>query len=171
MFISTYASDEPHTELFQAAETLRSKEVTFHVTGKVRTDILARLPPKPDNVVLTGFLPEPDYWNLLGSCDVVVDLTTMPDCLVCGAYEAIAAGRALVLTGNTPSRELFEDAALYTQNSASAIAASVTEALTRQGDLEAAAQRHALKMQSTWNLKARELSRLIARGFSPWVGE
>jgi glycosyltransferase involved in cell wall biosynthesis len=166
LFISTFASDEPHAELFQAAETLRSQGVTFHVTGKVRTDTLARLPPKPDNVVLTGFLSEHDYWDLLQSCDVVVDLTTMPDCLVCGAYEAIAAGRALILTDNAPSRELFEDAALYTENHASAIGARVSEALTRQAELEAAAQRHAGKMQSTWDLKAGELSGLIATGFS-----
>ena len=164
MFISTYASDEPHAELFQAAEMLRSKGVTFHVTGKVRSDTLSRLPPKPDNVVLTGFLAEHDYWRLLVSCDVVVDLTTMPDCLVCGAYEAIAAGRALVLTDNAPSRELFENAALYTENCASAIAARVTDALMRQAELEAAAQRHAVKMQSTWDLKARGLTRLIAAG-------
>jgi len=164
MFISTYASDEPHAELFAAAEALKAEGVTFHVTGKVRSDTLARLPPVPGNVVLTGFLAEHDYWNLLLSCDVVVDLTTMPDCLVCGAYEAVAAGRALVLTDNAPSRELFEDAALYTHNSAAAIAASVVEALSRQEELEAAASGHALKMQRTWNVKARELTALMASG-------
>jgi glycosyltransferase involved in cell wall biosynthesis len=165
MFISTYAADEPHREVFQAADALKARGVVVHVTGKPRAERLAELPAKPQNVRLTGFLAEQEYWTLLKSCDVVVDLTTMPDCLVCGAYEAIAAGRALVLSDNPPSRELFGAAALYTENTTMAITASIERALDEQTLLEGAAREQACAMQARWNEKALALSGLFAHRF------
>jgi hypothetical protein len=164
MFISTYASDEPHAEVFQAAEALAEEGVVIHVTGRVRAERMATLPAKPRNVQLTGFLSEQAYWELLTSCDVVLDLTTMPDCLVCGAYEAIGAKRALILSDNGPSRELFGAAAVYTQNTAPAITVSIRAALKRQRELEERAAEQASAMQSEWNAKARQLTQMIGAG-------
>ena len=47
------------------------------------------------------------------------------DCLVCGAYEALALGKPMLLSDNLASRELFGDAALYTDNTAAAIRAAL----------------------------------------------
>lgn len=160
LFISTYASDEPHAEVFAAARALGAS-VTVHVTGRIRPERLAQYPAPPENVRLTGFLSEEDYWRLLKSADVVLDLTTMADCLVCGGYEAIAAHRALVLTDNPPSRELFGPAALFTDNTASAIEKTLRDALDQQTALQEQARAHANHMQTCWNARAARLKQLL----------
>ena len=38
----------------------------------------------------------------------MLDLTLKPNCLVCGAYEALALQKPMVLTGNPATRDLFE---------------------------------------------------------------
>jgi peptidoglycan/LPS O-acetylase OafA/YrhL/glycosyltransferase involved in cell wall biosynthesis len=165
MFVSTFAPDEPHAALFEAAQTEALREsTTFHVTGKPRPERLAQLPPKPENVRFTGYLVEHDYWQLMHSCDLVVDLTTMPDCLVCGAYEAIAAGKALILSDNLPSRELFGSAALYTDNSAASLTKLLIQGFSEQVSLEKAAQTQAQTLARPWNERAKRLSQMIQSG-------
>jgi glycosyltransferase involved in cell wall biosynthesis len=56
---------------------------------------------------------------------VVIDLTAMPDCLVCGAYEALAVGRPLLLTDIPAARTLFAQAACFTNNEKLNIAAAL----------------------------------------------
>lgn len=124
--ISTYAPDEPLTEIFRAAELL-TNDAQFMITGNS-----ARMSAKlrdhvPANVLLTGFLSEEEYWNLLASADLIIDLTLMPDCLVCGSYEAVAVGTPVLLTDTEVSRELFGDAAVYTKNEGNAIAAAIMQ--------------------------------------------
>ena len=75
--------------------------------------LAARAPP---NVRFTGFLPDPDYWALLRSADAIIDLTLMEDCLVSGAYEALAVGTPMLLSNNRASVELFAGAAAFTDN-------------------------------------------------------
>jgi glycosyltransferase involved in cell wall biosynthesis len=124
--ISTYAPDEPFDVVMQAARAV-SNDVQFFVTGNPAelTDVArASVPP---NVTLTGFLSELDYWSMLASCDAVMDLTTLDACLVCGAYEAIAVGRPLVLSNNAASCDVFAGFGEFADNTPK----GVVEALTR----------------------------------------
>ena len=111
MVVSTYAPDEPIADILAVAERQQDR-FRFHVTGndrKLAPELRARLAA---NVRLTGFIPEHDYWLLMRDSHLVLDLTLMPDCLVCGAYEALAACRPMILSDNDASRELFGDVAV-----------------------------------------------------------
>ncbi len=110
--ILTYAPDEPVEDVLAAACSA-PPDVTFHLTGPSdRLDPAVRA-ASPRNVRFTGFLPEDEYWRLLCSVDAVVDLTKMPDCLVCGAYEAVAARAPSILSDSPAARRLFDGAAIF----------------------------------------------------------
>ena len=167
MFICTYAPDEPLAELFTAAASLTDLPVTFHVTGRPKPARLAELPPVPANVRLSGFLPEVDYWALLKACDLIIDLSTMPHCLVCGAYESLAASKPLLLSDEASGRALFRDGAQYTVNTAEGIAEQVRAYCRREDDgaaLRSKAQARAQWLVTDWSVRASELARRMARG-------
>lgn len=126
LYICTFSKDEPYKEMFEAAERL-SEDIVIYVTGKHHS---GQLPQQlPQNLILTGFLPEQEYINILFSVDLVVDLTIRENCLLCGAYEAIGAGKPQVLTNKRILREYFGNAAIYTDNSPEDISQKINIAL------------------------------------------
>jgi glycosyltransferase involved in cell wall biosynthesis len=125
--VCTFAADEPVLAVIEAARQ-SGNGIRYALTGDS-----TRLPPSvrenlPSNVRLAGFLPEAEYWRLLAASDIVMDLSSMEDCLVCGAYEGLAVGRPLLLSNNRASIELFHDAALFTDNSVDSLVKTVQEA-------------------------------------------
>ena len=120
-FICTWAADEPYLEVFKAAELL--PDIQFFVTGnsKGRDSSFGR--KLPSNVALTGFLPEDEYHQLLFSVGAIIDLTTRENCLVCGAYEAVAVGKPFLLSDTAALRHYFRKGGEYAFNNATAIAA------------------------------------------------
>ena len=121
-FVCTYAQDEPVQEIFKAAELL-GNQYQFKVTGRIPKDF--NHATKPANVMLTDFLSEHDYITTLANSHIIIDLTTMDNCLVCGAYEAIALERPLILSANDSSKALFGNYAVHTENSAQSIADAI----------------------------------------------
>lgn len=128
LVISSFAPDEPISEIIEAARLLESKGVTFRFTGKYEGKI-KNYPTLPSNVILLGYVPEGDFIINIFRASVVVDLTNNEDCLVCGAYEAIAAGRPLVLSYTEALKEYFGIAAVYCDNIPNEIASAVWSAL------------------------------------------
>lgn len=105
--IATFAEDEPIEEIFEAFKQF-SHGAVLDVTGnynKLDPNIRNSL---PSNIVLRGFLSEEDYILLLQSSDVIIDLSKMPHCLVCGAYEALSLEVPMILTDDPAGRNLFE---------------------------------------------------------------
>ncbi len=134
-FICTFQKDEPFEEVIRAASLL-GPEICIYVTGKYRKahqNIVARA---PSNLVFTGFLDENRYVGLLGSCDVIIDLTRMQDCLVCGAYEALALEKPLILSNTRALRKYFSKGAVYTENRAEDIAQAIHLAVAQKDKLE-----------------------------------
>lgn len=122
--ISTYALDEPYQEVFMAIRSLGSEYQLF-VTGKVPHNLEQdRL---PENIKLLGYLSHDDYWDQLYKSHIIIDLSTMDNCLVCGAYEAMAIEKPLILSLNPASIELFGDFAIHTTNDAKSIACAITK--------------------------------------------
>jgi len=153
VIISTFASDEPLSQVFDGA-TRVGESYQFYVTGnprKLDPELGARRPP---NVTLTGFLEEAAYWQLLKSADIVMDLTLMPDCLVCGAYEAIAVGTPLVLSEGEAARELFAGAAVFVRNDPVAIADGLLAARSDIGKLRQGAEETKPRLDRLWQLRA-----------------
>lgn len=125
-FICSFDIDEPFREVFRAAEILIPEGLRFFVSGNYRKAGIA-LGDFP-HVELLGFVPESDFYRHLFSSQVVVDLTDHDNCLVCGAYEALEAGKPLVLSSKKALRAFFTGGTVFTENRAEEIAAAVRRA-------------------------------------------
>jgi glycosyltransferase involved in cell wall biosynthesis len=155
VLIATFAKDEPLAAIFEA---VRGAKLELFVTGnprKLHAQVAARAPP---NVRFTGFLAEDDYWGLLRAADAVVDLTLKPDCLVCGAYEALAVGTPMLLSNNRASVELFGDSALFTDNTAQDIRRSFERLKSDRARLQAAVALKRNELAAAWTLRAHGLA-------------
>ena len=134
VFICTFAKDEPFFEVIKAAQ-LVDPSICVYITGryqKASEDIIRKAPP---NIIFTGFMSDQIYINLLNSCDVVIDLTLMQDCLVCGAYEAVALGKPIILSDTQALRDYFYCGAIYTKNYPENIASAIKIAIENNDKL------------------------------------
>ena len=159
--ISTFAQDEPFEAVLDAAKSLPG-QAHFYVTGdpdKLRPSVRYKIPA---NVTLTGYLEEHLYWELLVSCDAIVDLTTMPDCLVCGAYEAVAVGKPLILSRNAASLEVFGGRAELVDNTPESIAGAVLrlQSIRVQGAVDLAQVRQ--DFDRIWAQQAEALRQVVS---------
>jgi glycosyltransferase involved in cell wall biosynthesis len=160
LFVCTYASDEPYLAVLEAARSLEP-DIVVYFTGNPRrqADRLRRL--APPNVTFTGYLPDEDYLELLGSVDVVVDLTTRQDCLVCGAYEGVASEKPLILSDTAAIREYFSRGVRYTDNSPEDIANAIREALNSAETMRAALKELKPSLVADWNRRRQALIALL----------
>jgi glycosyltransferase involved in cell wall biosynthesis len=133
LLVCSFDVDEPYEAVFAAFARLRDKGYQLFVTGnykRVRVD-----PARFPWVHFLGYVPEAEYYSYLRSCSVVLDLTTLEDCLVCGAYEAMAAGKPLVLSRTRALADYFGAAAVLTDNTPDAIVANIEQAHAQRLDL------------------------------------
>lgn len=133
LFICTFAEDEPYLEVFKAAEILEDN-VFIYVTGNFAKTNLNES-GLPNNVVLTGFLPENDYVQMLFAVDAIIDLTTRENCLVCGAYESIAAEKPMILSNTTALRNYFHSGVVFTENHSKSLTRSISKVLSNKNEL------------------------------------
>lgn len=135
LFICTYSKDEPYLEVIKAAKLLND-DVYVYISGNSKgKDKLFKM-DIPKNVIITGFLPEKEYINMLNSCDVIMDLTTRKDCLVCGAYEAVAVEKPMILSDTDVSRSYFKKGAVYTNNESNDIAEKINYSIRNLNSLK-----------------------------------
>jgi glycosyltransferase involved in cell wall biosynthesis len=159
VLIATFAPDEPVAEVLDA---VRGTEVELYVTGDHRKLDQGIVATAPQNVRFTGFLNDEDYWSLLRSADAILDLTLMDDCLVCGAYEALALGKPMLLSNNSASVELFGDSAVFTNNTAADIRQALERLRLERVRLQVAAERKRSELADLWTGSARSLRALVA---------
>lgn len=141
--ICSWADDEPVREILIAANITFgiSPDMRFVITGHPKLEKIGWTESLPKNVELKGFLSEQHFDELLAGSDAILDLTTRPDCMVCGAYEAISVGTPMILSDNQPSRAYFDSGALFTDNSAQDIVRAVTEMRRRHSEMKAGVKR------------------------------
>lgn len=89
-------------------------------------------PDTVPHVNLLGFIDRKSYEAYIRNVDVVLDFTIWDDCLVCGAYEAMAAGRPCVLSRTRALTALFSRGAVFTSHEPSEIARAVLTAYERR---------------------------------------
>ncbi len=157
--ICTWASDEPYLELIKAAPLL-PPGCELAITGRPRLT-REQLVALPSNVLLTGFISEAEYVGRLRTSDLIVDLTTRENCLLCGAYEAISVHKPLVVSDTGALRTLLDDAAIYCANDAQSIAAGMTAALGRLEELHECSRRRDAALRSQWMADRGELQGLL----------
>ncbi len=128
-YICTFSMDEPYHEVIKAAANL-PKEVHIYITGRYHGKIDET--KVPENVKLLGFISDEKYWELLSSVDVIIDLTLRDNCLVCGAYEAVAIGKPLILSDTEALRTYFYKGCLYIQPNSDTIFHSIIHAMDQK---------------------------------------
>jgi len=131
LFICTFSEDEPWEEVISAG-TLLDQDISVYISGKNQLGQEA-IPP---NVILTGFVPDEDYQNLLRSADIIMVLTEEDDCMVCGAYEAVSAEKPLILSDKEVLREYFSNGTVFTQNNRKDIADAINLAIKNKSVLK-----------------------------------
>jgi len=155
--VATYSKDEPLDLLPVIARRL--PDVRFAVTGAPHGDLSAW----PRNLRPTGFLSDGEYWRQLQRSAVVMVLTTRPDTLLSGGYEALVLGRPLVTSDHTVLRDYFGDAAVYATATATSLGDAVVEAL---GNAEALGARLAALRpvrETEWEHAAAGLRAAVSR--------
>lgn len=132
VFITSFSSDEPFERVFEAAGMLPS-DVLIYCTGKYQ----GRVDPSsaPANVKFLGFVGEEEFWSHLVSCDCIMDLTFRENCLVCGAYEAVAVGKPLILSDTEALKQYFSAGCVYVKPTAGSIAQGIRTALQQRESL------------------------------------
>jgi glycosyltransferase involved in cell wall biosynthesis len=145
--VCTWGYDEPFMKLIEAARLLAGEPIRLYITGNHRGHLEAT--SVPANVTLTGFLAEEEYVDLLSRSDAVVVLTCLHDCLNCGAYEAVALEKPMLLFDSKELRKYFSKGAVHTDNRPEDIADKILS-------LRKEHQRHASDVRELKSRLARE---------------
>jgi glycosyltransferase involved in cell wall biosynthesis len=167
-FVCTFSPDEPIDDVLLA---VRQLEVPVHiyVTGKPRLSARQRklLADADGRVTITGFLPDEDYVALLKQMDFVIVLTTQEHTLVCGAYEAIALGKPVVLSDTAAIRDYFRRGAVYCEAQSDHIAQAICVASESLESLchEALVQRE--WMHKDWEVRFERLQSILSAVLAP----
>ncbi|MBW2124039.1 MAG: hypothetical protein JRH07_19645 [Deltaproteobacteria bacterium] len=161
--VSSFADDEPLEEILCAARNVPSCD--FYLTGKIpqkgkKVEILKQ---RPSNVILTGFLPDSQYVDLLNRADVVMVLVKRDLTLLQGASEAVAVEKPLITSDWPVLKDYFCRGALYVDNTAESIGRAVEQALLRKEDLAGEIRNLKEELRRRWYEKIGSLSSRIQR--------
>jgi glycosyltransferase involved in cell wall biosynthesis len=155
--VATYSKDEPIDLLPEVARAL--PDVSFAVTGAPHGDLSVW----PRNLRPTGFLGDEEYWRQLARSAVVVVLTTRPDTLLSGGYEALALGRPLVTSDHAVLRDYYGDAAVYAAASSASLRDAVAAALGDSAVLGARIAALRPVRETEWERAAARLRAAVGR--------
>lgn len=128
LLICSYADDEPWEMVTAVFEHL-PKDYHLMISGNYNK---AGINPDDygENIHFLGFVDTPVFDTLLHEVDGVIDLTLRDDCLVCGAYEAIAAETPLILSNTRALTEYFAGAAIFTHNTPNSLKNAIDSVIT-----------------------------------------
>jgi len=133
LLVCSFADDEPYEAVFAAFSRLVERGYVLFVSGNYRK---AHIDPREYPWVrFLGYVSEDKYHAYLRSCSVVIDLTKLEDCLVCGAYEALALEKPLVLSRSRALTDYFGRAAVLTDNTTDSIMETVQQAHSQRDEL------------------------------------
>jgi glycosyltransferase involved in cell wall biosynthesis len=124
--ICSFDTDEPFLEVLEAFEIIKKEGFKCIVSGNYRK--VGLNPAQYPSIVFTGFAPEEQFYRFLFESSVVIDLTNLENCLVCGAYEAMSAEVPIVLSDKKCLREYFNQGVVYTSNNPDSIAEAIRRA-------------------------------------------
>jgi len=133
LFICSFDPDEPYEEVFQAAKSLISDGLVFYVSGNYKKVNIR--PEKYPHVRFLGYVSSTVFYSYVISVDLILDLTSAENCLVCGAYEAMAAEKPLVTSDTRALRGYFTHGAVYTTHEPEQISSAIRSAYQNRIDL------------------------------------
>ena len=163
VFICSYAADEPIQEVVSAAKLI-DPEICVYITGNYKKSKKSLVQEIPNNVILTGFLSEPDFQALIRSVDFALALTTMEYTLLCGAYEAVAADKPLIISDREALKAYFCGGAIVTENDRKSIADAIVCAVMNLDALRDEIVGLKGRLQADWHVKFQDLRQTVGLG-------
>lgn len=158
--ICSYGKDEPIKEMLQVPLLL--PEYQFNLTGNA-TKLKIPCFQVSKNLKLTGYLNEPHYQELLENSDVIIVLTTRPDTVLNGAYEAVALEKPLITSDTEALRKHFYKGTIHTQNNAKAIAEAIKVATQHLNKLQSEISELRREKEEAWNSQFAIVQNLIEK--------
>ncbi len=158
LYIGRFAGDEPTGEVLEAARLV--PEVDVLVTGDERKCSTALRASAPPNVTFTGYLHGGDYDRALEQADVIIVLTGHPQAVNRGAYEAVYAGRPVIISDLPAMTPLFPYA-IYVSNDGASIADGIRSAIDRHSELLAMAPLASSLQEQRWQQQLEDLRQLM----------
>ncbi len=132
-FICSYDIDEPFKVAFSAAKIIASEGYQFYISGNYRK---ANINPSDyPHINFLGFVSDTEFYSHLFKSHIVLDLTTHENCLVCGAYEAMAAEKPLVTSKRAVLMRYFSQGTIFTEHDEQSIADAIRYAYEHRKDL------------------------------------
>ncbi len=130
LLISSFGSDEPIQLAIDAMRSLIDENIYLYVTGDYKKLDHEVIKSAPANVSFTGFLPEQEYIDMLYSVDVIMVLTNIDHCMLCGCYEAISARKPLITSNKKVLIEYFTGA-YFVNNTVQDIAEGIKSTIAK----------------------------------------
>jgi phage-related minor tail protein len=132
LLVGVLAPDEPVAEAIEAARIV--PQLDLLITGDTRRVDPSLVNQAPENVTFLGFLRGEAFRRQLEDADIVLTLSTNETAAMRAAYEAVYAGRPLVVSASEERRRLFPYA-VHVTNDAVSIAQGLREASERIAEL------------------------------------
>ncbi|WP_083260291.1 glycosyltransferase [Marinobacter sp. X15-166B] len=160
LYICTYSNDEPYREVIECGRLLE-KDCKVFITGNYNKAGLDK-DAIPGNVILTGFVNDDAYINLLNSVDIIMVLTSAEWCLVCGGYEAMSVGKPLITSNTIALREFYGTSVVITDHDPGAIKKAIEYSIGNLEMLRQKIQRLKLNKENEWQRSRKKLIRLLS---------
>ena len=149
-YICSFSDDEPYLNVIEAAKLL-PPDIKIYITGKYYDRLKGK--KIPENVILLGYISDEKYWSLLKSADIIMDLTLRENCLVCGAYEAVAIAQPLILSNTKALKAYFNRGCIYVGSSVASIAKGMICAVDQLDSLKSEiAELRSIRMRDWENM-------------------
>ncbi len=125
-----FQSDEPIGEFIEAVRSM--PDIKFAMTWFAEKLPANQKENLPENLLLTGYLQEPEFTDLFKSSGAAISLTTQQGIQPSAAAEAIAYGVPIILSDMVTARTLYKSVPVYVRNEAPAIVEGVHEVFRHQ---------------------------------------
>lgn len=154
LFVCSFGKDEPYQELVDAARSV--PDVGIYITGRYQGHINPT--ECTPNVHLLGFINDSDFEQALREVNGIIVLTKWENCLVCGAYEAVAVGTPLLLSNTKALRSYFSTkGVVYANNDQPGLILGL-QMLTQYNDiLRAEIKELKPRLESDWEQRRQQL--------------
>lgn len=159
LFICSYGDDEPYEIVFKAAQNLHDS-ICVYVTGNYKKKGIEQN-QLPSNVILTGFVPEPEYVEMLNSVDATIVLTSRENCLVCGAYETVAVEKPMILSNTNALRNYFNMGAVYADDTAEGLERAISNLLAKKDELSTQVKELKISREIEWLKRKEDLEKSV----------
>ena len=156
VLISSFAADEPVAEVVDAVKKLDHVKARLFITGNKEKCGAAVRDSATSNIIFTDFLPDEKFENLVSSVDCIIVLTKLKCCMLCGCYEAVAAGKPLI-TSNQDALVDYFSGAFFVDNSVEQITSAIEAVMSNPSLYKKKISELKVRLTKSWGKQFQEL--------------